>query len=845
MPKVRRILQEDLEAQLARLGLRCDQQHLPVGEMQLSEDSGARRHRVEALLRRDAVAEGSDRRGFENVVRELTYTNLNRLVGLKAMEARKVLYLPPPGHDGVPEQTEVVTPIPGQARSRYLRDFRAAGGSRYKYEDDAEEALLRDGLTAAYRAVDREIRLLFDPEHEYACVWPTHACLVTVIGMINNDLPEEAYQARDFLGWVYQFFNREEKKRVRAENKGTPRSSYELAVMNQFYTPSWVVKVLVDNTLGRLWLQMHPDSALRGEGPPPLPEERTSDVPVADYLVPRTGEDVPYQRVTESGEVERFKRVRDITLLDPACGTMHFGQYAFGLFHQMYLEEIERAGEPGWPEEPSVKEPPDIPAAIIENNLFGIDIDPRAIQIASLSLLLTAKEAALRHDMSPVDVKVRRSNLVVANAVNLGKDRLRKLVDRLGSGLGSPELQERLFSTLWENLQYVGELGSLVQVREGVARVLDDWVEARAGGKGLRSLPPKDETQLELGGWITEREQQRAHQFELEQRLLKEELGQLQEDLLCAVETAAAEVDTDPTDRLFAEDTARGLQLLQLLSRHYDVVVMNPPYGTFVPKVKEFVKAVYPITKHDIYAAFIDRASQLTEPEGFGGALVSRTFVAQVSARKLREDILLKRNPIILFVDLGGGILDDATVEAAAVMFAGKGINLAPDQTSCASVTGGENEIPFFDLERFRSVDRHGKDLRHQVFARSFREKIKRLRFNVAKRDFRTIEGSPLAFRLIESAAYIFRHASPIEPFFGEVKLGAHTSEDGRLVRYWWEVANLTPRKDRVYLPFAKGGPFSRFYYDIFLRVAWDPQRCSFHKWYGRKGRPQERPEAL
>ena len=87
----------------------------------------------------------------------------------------------------------------------------------------------------------------------------------------------------DFLGWIYQFFNRDEKKRVRDENKGTPRSSRELAVINQFYTPSWVVKALVDNTLGRLWLQMHPDSALAIKVPPPLPGQRTNDVAVADY----------------------------------------------------------------------------------------------------------------------------------------------------------------------------------------------------------------------------------------------------------------------------------------------------------------------------------------------------------------------------------------------------------------------------------------------------------------------------------------------------------------------------------------------------------------------------------
>jgi hypothetical protein len=85
-------------------------------------------------------------------------------------------------------------------------------------------------------------------------------------------------------------------------------------------------------------------------------------------------------------------------------------------------------------------------------------------------------------------VRVRRSNLVVANAVNLGADRLKQLVDHIGSKLGSPELRERLFKTLWDNLQYVGELGSLVQVREGVGQVLDDWVDTRAKERGLTKL---------------------------------------------------------------------------------------------------------------------------------------------------------------------------------------------------------------------------------------------------------------------------------------------------------------------------------------------------------------------
>jgi hypothetical protein len=678
VPKVRLLIEDEFAAQLKRLGLQPNGKHKPLDQMRLPEEAVAVRGRVAALIARDAIVEGSAERGYENVKREFTYTLLNRLVGLKAMEVRQLLYLPPPSApQGTPEQTEVITPVPGQARSRYLRDYRAAGGSKYKYEDDAEERLLRDGLTAAFRHITHDIRVLFDPDHEYACLWPTHASLVGILKTINEDLPEDAYRAQDFLGWVYQFFNREEKKRVRDENKGTPRSSYELAVINQFYTPSWVVKVLVDNTLGRLWLQMHPDSALAAAAPPPLPDERTSDAPVADYLVPRTGERIRYQRLTDDGQVAPFKRARDIALLDPACGTMHFGQYAFGLFHRMYLDEIEHAGQPGWPAEPSVGESREIPAAIIEHNLFGVDIDPRAIQIASLSLLLTAKEASLKHGFSPMDVIIQRSNLVVANAVDLGAERLRQLVDDVLNRQGAKsaqtrEVAARLFKVIWGNLQYVSELGSLVQVREGVERVLDDWVEARAREKGLtRVFTPEEHPQLELGSILADLEREQARQLQLERLLLEAEARQLQQELLAAIEDEAAQVGGDPAERLFAEDTARGLKLLQILSRHYDVVAMNPPYGAFVPKVKDFVKAAYPLTANDIYAAFIDRATQLTEREGYVGALVSATFVNLTSFEKLRTEILLKRNPLITMLDLGFGILDDATVEAAAIVLKG------------------------------------------------------------------------------------------------------------------------------------------------------------------------------
>lgn len=665
VPKIRKMLEQDLTDQLDRLGFKRNGTKVPVADMRLPEESLSKRIRLEALLEREILSERSPRRGFEAVLHELAYTCLNRLLGLKCMEARGLLFLPPTKDpEALPEQTEIIAPIPGQTRSRFLRDFRATGGSRYKYDADAEEALLKDGLTMAFRHISKEIRILFDPDHEYSYLWPTHACLTKLMNAINKDLPLEAYRARDFLGWIYQFFNREEKKKIRDRNKGTPESSYELAVINQFYTPGWVVKTLVDNTLGRLWIQMHPDSSLKSQVPPPLPNERVSEN-VADYLVPGTGERLPFKQLSDTGEVWEFKRAKEIALLDPACGTMHFGQYAFGLFFRMYEEEMEHAGRPGWPEKPSVEDPGEIPVAIVENNLFGIDIDPRAIQIAALSLLLTVKEAALKQGRSPSGISLRKTNLVVANAVDLGEERLRGLIAHINGRFGSKEIQEELFKTVWDNLQRVGELGSLVQVREGVSRVLGTWVERQARDRGITKLIKDPAKQMDL--W----DEQRAIQYTLERRLLKEEAEMLRNELLGAIEKAASESSTDASERLFAEDTARGVKLLQMLSRRYDVVVMNPPYGAFVPDVKTFVKAMYPLTSNDIYAAFIDRATQVVEEHGYVGALVPSTFKTNKSFEKLRCELLLKRNPLVIMLDVGPGILDDATVETAAMVIRG------------------------------------------------------------------------------------------------------------------------------------------------------------------------------
>ncbi len=152
---------------------------------------------------------------------------------------------------------------------------------------------------------------------------------------------------------------------------------------------------------------------------------------------------------------------------------------------------------------------------------------------------------------------------------------------------------------LWDNLQNVGELGSLVQVKEGVEMVLGDWVDAQAKRKGLGKVIASNTLPLfEAGGIAEEFDQQRVQQLVLQRKALEEEAQAIQQELLTAIEEVAGTAASDPAERLFAEDTARGLKLLQPLARHFDVVVIIP-YGSFVDQepVRKFVDITYPLPR--------------------------------------------------------------------------------------------------------------------------------------------------------------------------------------------------------------------------------------------------------
>jgi len=200
----------------------------------------------------------------------------------------------------------------------------------------------------------------------------------------------ELWTFPETASWSYQYYLEPGLEIFRSPSAPKIHARH-LATRTQQFTPRWIADFLVQNTLGRLWLQMHPDSELRARLP---------------YLVVPPAPLPPIQP----------KPASEITILDPACGTMHLGLPVLDLLRFMYREELARAGQTGWPANPSVPDESEISNAIVRNNLFGMDIDPLAIELATLTLFLSLDGAITQAPHMRCLDTLKRPDMRIAHA---------------------------------------------------------------------------------------------------------------------------------------------------------------------------------------------------------------------------------------------------------------------------------------------------------------------------------------------------------------------------------------------------------------------------------------------
>ncbi len=547
----------------------------------LQDPETSETYHILAAFLDDEVGAGLERsEAVEKIIKEIAFTHLNRLVAFKMMETRKII------------------------RETVGRGPDSNGFKYFLAEHSAEEALWKAGeVDQAYRhfllfqarQVAHEVQFLFDPDNLPSQLFPRAGVLNTLLDMLNQARLALAWESEETIGWIYQFFNETEKADVfdRLFKQKMKVRRRDIPPATQIFTPRWIVRFLVENTLGRLWVEMHPDSDLQN---------------TLRYLVPLAG-DHQDQRSTP------LKIARDISLLDPACGTMHFGLIAFDLYVEMYREELAHAGQPGWPEHPSVASDPEIPASIIQHNLFGIDIDLRSVQLSALTLYLKAKGI---HKSA----QIYDHNLACADVLPLDGQRLGKFIREMQF----KPIYERLLRKLWEKLENVNQVGSLIRLETEIETLIQDE-QKRFNREGR---------QLDLFRDVTaqyESEAAKAEYWEI-----------LAEQLIQALDHFTRDTIAQGKDeRFFTREAAKGLRLLEIMLRDYDCVVANPPYMSrrnMNDVLADFLADAYPNAKGDLYAAFIQRCAEFTGEGGRIGMLTQQSFMFISSYEQLRNSLL-------------------------------------------------------------------------------------------------------------------------------------------------------------------------------------------------------------
>ncbi len=741
----------DMEQRLNALGVWRDRAPLPADELARHADADRRaRVVIDAYLALRSEAGVALTEAAAEFTRETAYTWANRLLALRCMEARGLI-------DEVILQKEVYG-------GRSLEHHRLA---RQQPELclSADDGLLA-ALAQAFARQAAHLPLLFDPQSPAVALTPSAAAIKQCVALLST-ADAEIFQAADALGWAYQYWNSEEKDRVFAKvrtERGAKIEGADIIPATQLYTEPYMVQFLVQNSLGALWMGMYPDSKLYKSW-------------------------AYYVRDADRAPVAR-KPLREVTFLDPACGSGHFLLEAFDLFYAMYEEEG------------ALITPEAICAAILEDNLYGIDIDERAVQIAEAALWMKAAEKAFDFRGSP-------ANLVATNIrLPRGKDHLAAfLAQHPKDGDLRPALE-----VIFEGLQHADELGSLLQLEEPVEkelRYLQAKMEERRGKPEQAVLFPELEKpkqgELPLG-------------VESYAEWKTRTLARLKQHF--AAEAQAADLG----QAFFGRSAQKGVRLFDLLARRYDVVAANPPYmGTLSLGVilGSYLDVHFKDFSKDLFAAFIACCLSLISYQGRIALVAQRVFWFTDAFQSARRQFFQNAS-LRVYVDVGPGGFHE---------IAGEKVN-----TSLFVAARNKETSTFGAYVRIVDVDDKSATLLEIIKARS----SGRL-FIIDQSDLARLPRATLSYWAQKEILELLGSEHTLANYVS-AKAGLATGDNSRWTRFWWETLTCHPTPPG-WVPCMTGGDSRSYYTSPTLSVLWGDDGYLLREFVDEKGRLRSRPQ--
>lgn len=583
-PQARNDFRDAVIQKLTTLGIAADKKgNLQIAEAETIGETvryGQFDYPLSTLPRRERLVKRAREQGFEVLVEHCAYTWFNRLCAIRYMELHGYLDhgFRMLSHPETPAAFEVLDHVPEVAEA--LLPENKAQLVEMKLSGNQDEALYRELLLGQCHALHHAMPFLFEAvDDEAELLLPDNLTRTdSILRGLVDDIPEEDWEQVEVIGWLYQFYISEKKDAV----IGKVVKSEDIPAATQLFTPNWIVQYLVQNSVGRQWLQTYPDSPLKDK--------------MEYYIEP--AEQTPGVQAQLAAITPASIEPESIKVLDPACGSGHILIEAYNVLKNIYEERGYRGR--------------DIPQLILENNIFGLDIDDRAAQLSGFALLMMA-----RQDDRRIFTRDVRLNIV--------------------------SLQESLhldIAKLWQQLNFhqqvqTGSMGDMFA--ENTALTQTDSAEYQLLMRTLKRFV----NAKTLGSLI-----QIPQEEEAELKVFLDALYRLEQE-------------GDFQQKAAAKAFIPFIQQAWILAQRYDAVVANPPYmGSkgMNGELKEFAKNNFPDSKADLFAMFIERGFLWLKNAGFNSMVTMQSWMFLSSFENMRKNILNKFT-IEAMVHMGNGVM--------------------------------------------------------------------------------------------------------------------------------------------------------------------------------------------
>lgn len=712
----------------------------------ISGEAVRQRERLEEVIRQKEK-DSDYHTAYQYVIEEVAYTWFNRLIAIRFMEVNDYL----PSHirvlsseSGKLEPDLVATPLDAELSFTAEEETKVL---QLKQDNKLDE-LFRILFLKQCNALHELLPALFEKTKNYTELLLSLSVIDQdgVVYHLIHDIPEEDFNIErggqvEIIGWLYQYYNTEPKAAAFAKKGKITKE--EIPAVTQLFTPDWIVRYMVESSLGRLWVEGHPDCGLK-EGWKYYLEEAEQEPEVQDKL-----NDIRKEYASLDPE--------DIKLIDPCMGSGHILVYAFDVLMQIY----ESAG---YSQRDAAK-------SILEHNIYGLDIDERAYQLAYFAVMMKARQYNRRI--------LNGENGCHIYAIQESNHIKREHLKYLGAGMEDAERDtakmqlEGLLDTLTDAKEY----GSILKVENY------DWELLRR--------------------FVGKNSDQRTETVVSDQRAVERS-----SDPWPAV---SGQITMDSVD---VEDTAEQLRQLiaigEMLARKYWVTVTNPPYmsvSDIANKINEYILKHYFDSKADMYAVFIERCKSLTIANGFQAMITQHGWMFLGSFEKIREKIV--EGTIVNMVHFGTRAFEEIggeVVQTTSFVL----LNL-----SDFGLKGKYSRLVSFTSQQLKE----NNYLKHEN------------EYECSCERYRNIPGRPLAYWISETFASAFK--GKLLRDYAQTKQGFATGNNDLFLRLWFEVestkaqlgsreANEARKSNKKWYPCNKGGSYRKWYGNNVYLADWE-----------------------